>query len=376
MRDRRHGEQRQRDRRQDELGERAAEGREVPRQQRIDEVEPGHGVRWAVGDLVDPAERLRRPAQQVVEDVDQQQRHEEGWERGSDRDDAAAEVVDPGVGPRRRPHAERHGGRDRDDERRQRQLHRGRQPLHQVAQHGLARRQRVAEVAPRQARGVARELLGQAPVEAQALADLRHRLRVGSGPGEVDGGIAGQGPRQQEGDEDDADQARQRAQQSSRDESHVPSRAPVCRESSGKRRAKPRATRCDAACLGVVHGRRAVRGGGLGRGDLYAKCDKCGGEWQLPPRQGRRHLTAGGPSPPRAGRVPRWSVHGRTGRERARASRSGWIITSAMSTGSWAVSVGQARSPQAARCASTASTSHPHASRSTSPAVLPIAISR
>ena len=224
--------------------------------------------RRRVGDLVEPAERLRRPAQQVIEDIDQQQADEEGRERGADRDGAAADVVDQEFG---RAAAQTPSGTavaTATSSAEQRQLQRGRQPLHQVAQHRLAGRQRVAEVAPRQARDVARELLGQAPVKAQALADLRHQFRVGGGPGEVDGGIAGQGPRQQEGDEDDADQARQRAQQSSRDKSHVPSRAPVCREFSGKRRAKPRATRCDAAYLGVVHGRRAVRGGGLGTSRL------------------------------------------------------------------------------------------------------------
>ena len=44
-----------------------------------------------------------------------------------------------------------------------------------------------------------------------------------------------------------------------------------------------------------------------------------------PPRQDRRHRAASGPSRPGAGRAPRWSVRDRTRRERASASRSGWI---------------------------------------------------
>ena len=50
------------------------------------------------------------------------------------------------------------------------------------------------------------------PVEAELDADLLDRLLGGGGPGEIGRGIAGQRPRQQEGDDHHADQARHRDQ--------------------------------------------------------------------------------------------------------------------------------------------------------------------
>ena len=72
----------------------------------------------------------------------------------------------------------------------------------------------VVSELPRSPRGeivdVAHELLGQRLVETELLADLLDRLRGGGGTGEIGRRIAGQRAGQQEGDDDDADQARDR----------------------------------------------------------------------------------------------------------------------------------------------------------------------
>src|SRR6185312_15407622 len=61
--------------------------------------------------------------------------------------------------------------------------------------------------------GVVKELFDQRPVEAKLLADLLDRLLGRGGPGKISRRIAGQCTRQEEGDDHDADQARDRKHQ-------------------------------------------------------------------------------------------------------------------------------------------------------------------
>ena len=84
----------------------------IARDEGVDRVGPGD-VRWRrEGDLVQAAERLRRPAEQEIEDVDEQQADEEGRERRADGDQRAAGVIDRSVDARRGPHAQRDGHAD------------------------------------------------------------------------------------------------------------------------------------------------------------------------------------------------------------------------------------------------------------------------
>ena len=57
------------------------------------------------------------------------------------------------------------------------------------------------------------ELLDPAAVETQRLANLCDRLRVGHRAGEIDRRVPGQRPGEHEGDDDDAEDGRQRLQQ-------------------------------------------------------------------------------------------------------------------------------------------------------------------
>ena len=57
-----------------------------PAMQRVDQVEAGD-VRWRQNDDVEPAERRRRPAEQIVEDVDQHQAGEEDRQADAGRRD-------------------------------------------------------------------------------------------------------------------------------------------------------------------------------------------------------------------------------------------------------------------------------------------------
>ena len=76
----------------------------------------------------------------------------------------------------------------------------------------------VTEIAAREVRHIAHELHRQRLVEAELAADLLDRLLGGGRSGEVSRRIAGQRPRQQEGDDHHADQARDRDQQASGDD--------------------------------------------------------------------------------------------------------------------------------------------------------------
>jgi hypothetical protein len=110
-------------------------------------------------DEIQPAERRRRPAEQVVEDVDQHDAGEEGRQGHARRHQHPAEVVDPGPGPHRRQHAQRNGDETGQQQRGQRQLQRRGQPRGEVGQHRLPGGQRQAQIAAQQVAHVDEELL-------------------------------------------------------------------------------------------------------------------------------------------------------------------------------------------------------------------------
>ena len=83
----------------------------VARDQAVDQIEAGD-LRRRREEHVEPAERRRRPAEQVVEDVDQDQAGEEHRQRDAGGCDDPADMVDQRIRPRRRDDAERH----RDDD--------------------------------------------------------------------------------------------------------------------------------------------------------------------------------------------------------------------------------------------------------------------
>ena len=125
-RDRREREDRERQRRQDELLEARHEHFAVAGDQAVDQVEAGDLRRRAEED-VEPPERRRRDAQQVIEDVDQDQPGEEHRQRHAGGRDHAAGMVDERSRFGRGEDAERHRDQHRDDQAEQRQLGRGRQ---------------------------------------------------------------------------------------------------------------------------------------------------------------------------------------------------------------------------------------------------------
>ena len=211
-----------------ELLEAREEGLAVARDQAVDQVEAGHLRRRAV-EYVEPPERRRRPAEQVIEDVDQDQPGEEHRQRHARGRHHAADMVDDRARPRRRQNAERHRDRHGDDEAEQRQLGGGRQPIADFGRDRLAGGERIAEIAVREVGDVAAELHDQRLVEAELHADLLDRFLGGGGSGEIGRRIAGQRARQQERDDHHADQARHREQQALED--HAQHAARACRPS-------------------------------------------------------------------------------------------------------------------------------------------------
>ena len=121
----------------------------VAGEQAVDQVEAGDVRRRAEED-VEPAERRRRPAEQVVEDVDQDQAGEEHRQRHAGGRDHAAGVIDERARPRGGEDPERHRDRHRHDQPEQRELGRGRQPGADLGRHRLAGGERIAEVAARE----------------------------------------------------------------------------------------------------------------------------------------------------------------------------------------------------------------------------------
>ncbi len=200
-----------------QLAQRGAKCLEVAGDQGVDQVEAGHRRRRAV-EHVEPAKRRRRPAEQEVEDIDQHQAGEEHRQRHAGGGGDATEMIDPATRPCRRKHAERQRDRNRDDEAEQGQLGGGRQAIADFGRDRLAGGQRIAEIAMSEILCVAEELLDQRLVEAELLPDLLDRFLGRRGAGEIGRGIAGQRARQQEGDDDDPDQARDREHQSLADQ--------------------------------------------------------------------------------------------------------------------------------------------------------------
>jgi hypothetical protein len=95
---------------------------------------------------VEAADRVLVPAEQEVEDVDEQQAGEEVRQRHPRGGQHAAEMIHPGPGPGGRENTERQGDRDRQQEPARGQLEGGREPADQVASDRLAGGQRLHEV--------------------------------------------------------------------------------------------------------------------------------------------------------------------------------------------------------------------------------------
>ena len=201
------------------------EGFALAGDQAVDQVEAGD-VRRRAEEHVEPPKRRRRPAELVVEHVDQDQAGEEHRQRYAGRRDYPAGVIDDRVRPCRRHDAERHRDQHRDDQAKQRQLGRRRKPRLDLVAHGLAGGERVAEVAVREIGDVLHELDVERLVEPELHADLLDGFLGGGGAGEVGGRVARQRTRQQERDDHHADQARHGHQQSLEDH-HQHGRRPL-----------------------------------------------------------------------------------------------------------------------------------------------------
>lgn len=130
-------------------------------------------------------------------------------------------MIDDGVRLGRRPHAQRQRDQHGERQREEGQLDRCGQSLEQIGQHGLAGRERVAEIALAQVIGVVEELHRKAAIETELRADFGDRCLVGRGAREVGGGVSRQRMRQQESHQDDADEAGDGAEQSLPEEMHA-----------------------------------------------------------------------------------------------------------------------------------------------------------
>ena len=133
----------------------------------------------------------------------------------------AAGMIDERALLHRGEDAERHRDQHRDDEADSVSSAEAGSREAMSVEHRLAGGQRLAEIAVGEVDDIAHELLRQRLVEAELLADLLDRLRRRRRPGEIGRGVAGQHAGQQEGDDDDADQARDRRQQPFSDLHHA-----------------------------------------------------------------------------------------------------------------------------------------------------------
>jgi hypothetical protein len=165
-------------------------------------------------DDVEPAERRGRTAQQIIKHEDQQQAEEEGWHGLPERGEHAADAVHRASGLQRCANAEADASEARDDERGERQLQGGGQPVHQVGEHRLAGGQRAPEIALGQLAEIAEKLRGDIAVEAELAADLLDRVGRRGRAGEIGSGIARQDARQHKGEGDHAEERGHRRQQS------------------------------------------------------------------------------------------------------------------------------------------------------------------
>ena len=202
----------ERQRRQDELLEARHERCGIARNQAVDQVEAGDMRRFSK-EHVEPAERRRRPAEQIVEHVNQDQAGEEHRQRHAGCRDDTAGLIDQRVRLGRRQNAERHRDHDRDNEPEQGQLRGRRQSVAQLGRDRLSGGERRAEIAMGEIDHIAAELLDQRLVEAKIDPHLLDSLGRCGGAGEIDRRIAGQRSSQQEGDDHDANQAWDRHRQ-------------------------------------------------------------------------------------------------------------------------------------------------------------------
>ena len=177
-------EQRQRRHRQDELGEHRAERvRQSPASSGIDRPEAGDLVRRRLDD-VEPAERRRRPVEEVVEDEDQQR----GRGRRSARPGPTVETrlqmpVDDAAGRSAAPMPSGRPMQRREEERAEGQLERGRQAVPDIVEDRLAGGERIAEIAAREVADIGDELLEQSCRRGRgAPASPRSRPGVAAGP--------------------------------------------------------------------------------------------------------------------------------------------------------------------------------------------------
>ena len=186
---------------------------EIAGEQEVDQQEAGPPWRQRREDI-DPAGRVGRKPEQVVEDIDQQQARDEGRHADAERAEEPHAVVDGRARPQRRQHAERHRRHQRDQQRREGQLQRGRQPFAQILRDQLPGHHRSAEIAAADIIEIEHQLFRHRLVEAHLLADDLDLLLAGVRPGgEEHRRIARQHPHQQEGEDEHAKERRQRGQE-------------------------------------------------------------------------------------------------------------------------------------------------------------------
>ena len=185
---------------------------EIAGDQAVDQIEARH-LRRRAEEHVEPPERRRRPAEQVIEDVDQDQPGEEHRQRHARRRDHAAGMVDQRAGVASPPRMPSGTAISIDTIRPSSvsSADAGSRALDLLADR-LAGGQRIAEIAVGEIVDVVAELHDQRLVEAKLHPDLLDRLLGRGRSGEIGRRIAGQRAGQQERDDDDADQARHRHQ--------------------------------------------------------------------------------------------------------------------------------------------------------------------
>ena len=164
------------------------------------------------------AVRVRRPAEQVVEHVDQQQARDEGGHANAEGADHADGVVDQGARAECRQHAERYGYGERQCKGRQGKFQRGGQAAAHIGGDRLPGGQRAAQIAGGDVREVAGELDRHRSVQPHLVAKLLDLLLPGARPGGKEHRrVARQDAHEDEGHDDDAEQRRHRGQQARAD---------------------------------------------------------------------------------------------------------------------------------------------------------------
>ena len=158
--------------------------------------------------IADPA-RHRRPAECDREHQDRHQPPPEDRHRGAGDRDAHQPVVERRAAPHRRHHAERHADQHGEQDGADRQLHRRREQLQELAPHRVLRHDRGAEIAARHLLLVVQELPPHRLVEAELMAQFGQPLgRDAALAGARLDRIAGHQVDQQEAEERDRDEGR------------------------------------------------------------------------------------------------------------------------------------------------------------------------